>query len=99
MDKTAQRWVVQSSRFKVQRLVLPLLNLEPRTLNLELTGAAVRILLVEDNRRLSYSLKASLLEEGYAVDVAYDGEQGEELGLAQVEPYDAIILDVMLPRK
>jgi heavy metal response regulator len=57
----------------------------------------VRILLVEDNRRLNNSLKASLVDDGYAVDASYDGEDGEEL--AGIYPYDAIILDIMLPRK
>ncbi len=57
----------------------------------------MRILLVEDNRRLSDSLKRSLMDEKYAVDTAYDGQEGEEL--AELTPYDVIILDVMLPRK
>jgi DNA-binding response OmpR family regulator len=57
----------------------------------------MRILLIEDNHRLSQSLKLSLIEEGYAVDAAYDGVEGEEMAL--LTPYDAIILDVMLPRK
>jgi DNA-binding response OmpR family regulator len=57
----------------------------------------VRVLLVEDNRRLNNSLKTSLVDDGYAVDSAYDGEDGEEL--AGMYPYDAIILDIMLPRK
>jgi DNA-binding response OmpR family regulator len=57
----------------------------------------VRILLVEDNHRLSNSLLQSLVEDGYAVDSAYDGLEGEEM--AQVYPYDAIILDIMLPKK
>lgn len=57
----------------------------------------MRILLVEDNRRLSHSLKLSLIDDGYAVDSAYDGEEGEELALRA--PYDVIILDIMLPRK
>lgn len=55
----------------------------------------MRILLVEDNRRLSLSLKTSLIEEGYAVDTAYDGAEG--LDLAGYTPYDVVILDVMLP--
>jgi len=59
--------------------------------------AFLRILLVEDNRRLSDSLRRSLRDDGYAVDVAYDGQEGEEL--AEATPYDLIILDVMLPRK
>lgn len=57
----------------------------------------MRILLVEDNRRLNNSLRASLEEDGYAVDPAYDGQEGEEL--AELYPYDAIILDIMLPVK
>jgi DNA-binding response OmpR family regulator len=55
----------------------------------------VRILLVEDNQRLSNSLRLSLTDDGYAVDVAYDGREGEEL--AELTPYALIILDVMLP--
>ncbi len=57
----------------------------------------MRILLVEDNRRLSQSLKTSLMDDGYAVDTAYDGEEGQDL--AEMTPYDAIILDIMLPKK
>ena len=57
----------------------------------------MRILVVEDNRRLSKSLKTSLEEHGYAVDVAYDGAEGEDFALAA--PYDLILLDVMLPQK
>jgi DNA-binding response OmpR family regulator len=55
----------------------------------------MRILLVEDNRRLSSSLKMSLADDGYAVDAAYDGVEGQEL--AEMTPYDLIILDIMLP--
>jgi len=57
----------------------------------------MRILLVEDNRRLSDSLRLSLTDDGYAVDAAYDGQEGEEF--AELTPYDLIILDVMLPRR
>ena len=57
----------------------------------------MRILVVEDNRRLNTSLKTSLEEDGYAVDAVYDGEEGEEFALAA--PYDLILLDVMLPKK
>jgi DNA-binding response OmpR family regulator len=56
----------------------------------------MRTLLVEDNRRLNLSLKTSLIEEGYAVDTAFDGAEG--LDLAGYTPYDVIILDVMLPQ-
>jgi DNA-binding response OmpR family regulator len=65
---------------------------------MQLRGASfLRILLVEDNRRLSDSLRRSLTEDGYAVDVAYDGEEGEAWGLSYA--FDAIILDIMLPKK
>lgn len=57
----------------------------------------MRILLVEDNRRLSDSLRMILQEDGYAVDTAYDGIDGEEAGL--LPGYDVIILDIMLPGK
>lgn len=57
----------------------------------------MRILLVEDNRRLSHTLKEGLEEDGYAVDAAYDGGEGQEL--AGLVPYDLIILDIMLPVK
>ncbi len=57
----------------------------------------MRILLVEDNHRLSESLRKTLEEDGYAIDTAYDGIDGEEMGL--VPSYDIIILDIMLPGK
>jgi DNA-binding response OmpR family regulator len=57
----------------------------------------MRILIVEDNRRLNDSLKLSLEEDGYAIDSAYDGVEGQEL--AEITPYDAIILDIMLPKR
>ncbi len=57
----------------------------------------MRILLVEDNRRLNVSLRTALEEDGYAVDSTFDGE--EALDYALVTPYDVIILDVMLPKK
>lgn len=57
----------------------------------------MHILLVEDNRRLSDSLLRILQDDGYAVDTAYDGLEGEEMGL--MSSYDIIILDIMLPGK
>ncbi len=57
----------------------------------------MRILLVEDNRRLHTSLRESLEDDGYAVDSAFDGEEGELYATAA--PYDVIILDIMLPKK
>jgi DNA-binding response OmpR family regulator len=57
----------------------------------------MRILVVEDERRLCSIVKRGLLEEGYAVDTAYEGEEGEYL--AESTPYDLVILDIMLPNK
>jgi two-component system, OmpR family, response regulator len=56
----------------------------------------VRILAVEDQRRLATAIKRGLEAEGFAVDVASDGEEG--LWLAREQPYDAIVLDILLPR-
>lgn len=57
----------------------------------------VRILVVEDNHRLSSSLKMNLTHEGYSVDTAYDGQEGQDL--AELTSYDLIILDILLPVK
>jgi len=56
----------------------------------------MRILLVEDERRLSNVVKKGLTEEGFAIDTAFDGEEGQYL--AESENYDLIILDIMLPK-
>ena len=55
----------------------------------------MRILVVEDDKDLNRQLEASLLEAGYVVDKAFDGEEGHFLG--DTEPYDAVILDIGLP--
>ncbi len=57
----------------------------------------MRILLIEDDFRLNQALKKSLLEEGHAIDAVYDGMEGEVY--ATSTSYDAIILDILLPRK
>ncbi len=57
----------------------------------------MRILLIEDEKRLSEVIKRGLVEENFAVDQAFDGEEG--LYLAQSETYDVIILDINLPKK
>ncbi|MFQ5899944.1 MAG: response regulator [Thermodesulfobacteriota bacterium] len=57
----------------------------------------MRILVVEDEKKVASFIKKGLEEEGYAVDIAYDGIEGEYL--AEVNDYDAIILDIMLPKK
>ncbi|MGB9499026.1 MAG: response regulator transcription factor [Dissulfuribacterales bacterium] len=56
----------------------------------------MRILLVEDEKRMASFIKRGLTEQRYTVDLAYDGEEG--LFLAETNPYDLIILDVMLPK-
>lgn len=56
----------------------------------------VRVLIVEDDRRLAESLRRSLIESRMIVDVAHDGEDGVAAGLTS--GYDVIVLDVMLPR-
>ena len=57
----------------------------------------MRILLVEDEPSISNFLKEGLEEEGFAVDVADNGKAGLELALDNLEEYDTIILDWMLP--
>ncbi|MFC4950604.1 response regulator transcription factor [Pseudonocardia sp. GCM10023141] len=56
----------------------------------------MRVLLVEDERRLTDLLSGGLAGEGFAVDVAHDGPDG--LWMASENSYDVIVLDVMLPR-
>jgi DNA-binding response OmpR family regulator len=57
----------------------------------------MKILVVEDDRKVAGFIEQGLREEGYAVDVAKDGE--EATTLAHVNDYDAILLDLMLPKK
>jgi two-component system response regulator PhoP len=57
----------------------------------------MRVLIVEDERRLAENIARSLRESAsYAVDVALDGEDG--LYMAQSNPYDLVVLDLMLPK-
>jgi DNA-binding response OmpR family regulator len=58
-------------------------------------SGSMRLLVVEDEHKLTAVLQRGLLEQGYAVDVAYTGTAG--LAAALAAPYDAIVLDVMLP--
>ena len=57
----------------------------------------MRVLVVEDNRELALSVKKGLEQENISVDVAYDGELGEEK--AFINSYDGILLDLNLPKK
>ena len=56
----------------------------------------MRVLVVEDDLDLNRQLVAALTDAGYAADGAFDGEEGGYLG--ETEPYDAIILDLGLPK-
>ncbi len=55
----------------------------------------MRVLVVEDEHKIANSIKKGLEQESYAVDIAYDGNDGYDL--AATEDYDLIILDLMLP--
>lgn len=57
----------------------------------------MRILVADDDRRLTGIVKRGLLEETYAVDIAYDGAEAEYYG--ETGNYDLIILDIMMPEK
>jgi two-component system OmpR family response regulator len=56
----------------------------------------MRLLVVEDDKDLNRQLCEALTDAGYAVDKAFDGEEGHFLG--DTEPYDAVVLDIGLPR-
>jgi two-component system, OmpR family, response regulator len=56
----------------------------------------VRLLVVEDDKNLNRQIVTALEQAGYAVDKAFDGEEGGFLG--ETEPYDAVILDLGLPK-
>lgn len=55
----------------------------------------MRILVIEDNPKMAAAIQKGLREQGYAADVCHTGFEGEDL--AAIEPYDAILLDLMLP--
>lgn len=55
----------------------------------------MRVLIVEDEHKIARALKKALEQETYAVDVAYDGDEGH--AMATTEPYDVAIIDRMLP--
>ena len=55
----------------------------------------MRILLIEDEHKIARALKKALEQESYAVDVAFDGDEG--YAMATTEPYDVAIIDRMLP--
>jgi DNA-binding response OmpR family regulator len=55
----------------------------------------MRVLIIEDERKIARALKKTLEQEHYAVDVSHDGDDG--LAMATTEPYDVMIIDRMLP--
>jgi DNA-binding response OmpR family regulator len=57
----------------------------------------MRVLVVEDEHKLNRTICQALREESYAVDAAYDGEEAEQL--SEINDYDLIILDILLPRQ
>ncbi len=57
----------------------------------------MRLLVVEDDKDLNRQIVRALEQSGYAVDRAFDGEEGCHLG--ETEPYDAVVLDIGLPKK
>jgi heavy metal response regulator len=57
----------------------------------------MRILVVEDEKKVAKFVKKGLEQEGYAVDLAFDGMEGQEM--AEAHEYDCIVLDIMLPKK
>ena len=57
----------------------------------------MRTLVIEDDKKISEGIQKGLVSEGYAVDLAEDGLQGEKL--AKVNNYDIIILDILLPKQ
>lgn len=57
---------------------------------------SMKILLIEDEHRIARAVREGLTDEGYAVDVEYDGEAG--YGAASAGEYDLILLDVMMPK-
>ena len=56
----------------------------------------MRILVVEDDKELNRQISEALIDGGYVVDKAFDGEEGHFLG--DTEPYDAVVLDIGLPQ-
>lgn len=56
----------------------------------------MRILVIEDEKKIADFIKRGLKEEGYAVDIAHDGEEGHFM--AKTNEYDLILLDLMLPK-
>jgi PleD family two-component response regulator len=59
-------------------------------------GPDVKVLIVEDEKMLAQLMKKGLEENSFTVDITHDGEEG--MYLAENYPYDAVLLDLMLPK-
>ena len=70
-----------------------------KTFTITAYSIPMRILIIEDNIKLVNSLKRGFEQEGYAADAVLDGEEGERKAIMGKSDYDAIILDVSLPKK
>jgi heavy metal response regulator len=57
----------------------------------------MKVLLIEDEKKVAHFIRQGLEEEHYSVDAAYDGEEGERMAMESA--YDLLIVDVMLPKK
>jgi two-component system, OmpR family, response regulator len=79
------------ARFTAIRVIL-----EHRNRAVQALEASVRLLVVEDDPDLNRQLTTALSDAGYVVDRAFDGEEGHYLG--DSEPYDAVVLDIGLPK-
>src|SRR5215207_4894227 len=67
----------------------------PERKNFTSSVRLMRVLVVEDEKKTASFVKKALQSEGFAVDVAHNGDDG--LALAQTTPYDTVVLDIMLP--
>jgi DNA-binding response OmpR family regulator len=74
-----------------------MVNKDGKTLA-DVRGVTVRILVVEDERKVASFIRQGLAEEGHAVDVAPDGVKAVDLVLGD-PPYDLVVLDLMLPKR
>src|SRR6266850_1889198 len=59
----------------------------------------MKVLIVEDNEKLAQSLKRGLEQEGFSADYLLDGDAGQKRIETRGDAYDAVVLDVMLPKK
>ena len=85
------------AQFALERAVVTTRCESPPCLSGHAAGVSMKLLVVEDDRMLLELIRRALIEDGFTVDVAPDGEQAEPL--AFMNEYDGIILDLVLPGK